>query len=123
MNLVVPTLLILCLSMDIDMILLGDLIQYWTNGLFHSPLHRVVNPSILPSSSSVFTAVEENAANQSSDEYSRQSIVFFSGPLDDCMVEPLAWLPQEEPKPPILFPSIRSKDHLLMKINRTNDTK
>ena len=48
----------------------GDLIPVWTNGAFHSALHRVV-------------ATEETRAHQ------RLSIVFFTGPSDDTLVTPI----------------------------------
>jgi hypothetical protein len=58
---------------------------------------------------------------------SRQAIVFFTGPLENCLIESLDAAvmrnvdkdSEEELK---AYPPIRSGDHLLMKLNRTNLT-
>lgn len=61
----------------------------------------------------------------------RQSIVFFTGPLDECIIRPLdlpslvtaATVSGEdggEPGLKVNYDPIRSLDHLLMKLNRTN---
>ena len=110
--------------MTVSSTFIGDLIQHWTNGQWHSPLHRVVNPtSTLLLLEDTNQKKESNAmVEKSAHDYSRQALVFFTGPLDDCMVEPLAWLSTNESKQsiPLLYPPIRSYDHLLMKLNRTN---
>jgi isopenicillin N synthase-like dioxygenase len=86
----------------------GDLIQRWTNDRWHSPLHRVVN------------AQDGRGAGRS-----RQALVFFTGPLEQCLIEPFAECckrnendgDSEESR---RYPSILAGDHLLMKLNRTN---
>lgn len=85
----------------------GDLMQRWTNDRWHSPLHRVVSPP-----------------NQSKMPVPRQAIVFFSGPLSDVEVSPLpvsqtGSSPTDSPEPP-RYPPIRSGEHLLLKITRSN---
>jgi hypothetical protein len=63
----------------------------------------------------------------------RQSIVFFTGPLDECIIRPLdlpslvtATVSGEDEGEPggstlkVNYDPIRSLDHLLMKLNRTN---
>lgn len=55
----------------------------------------------------------------SSKNLSRYSLVFFTGPLDECLIESIDECISEtssEKK----YPPIKSHDHLLMKLNRTN---
>ena len=68
----------------------GDLIKRWTGDIFHSTLHRV-----------------RKVANNDSD---RLSIVFFSGPNDDTMVEAINGK----------YPPIRAGDHLRDKLAKSN---
>ncbi|KAJ1430246.1 hypothetical protein B484DRAFT_448980 [Ochromonadaceae sp. CCMP2298] len=100
----------------------GDLFQRWTNDRWHSPLHRVVTQRM---DTGADTGAEGKAEAEAGEVVSipslpRQSIVFFTGPLEDCTIEVLD-LPGE-PKQGPKYPPIRSGDHLLMKLNRTNDT-
>lgn len=63
-------------------------------------------------------------AEPAAGQFSRQSIVFFSGPLENCVIEcidPALMKPEvvgdrRERK----YAPIRSGDHLLLKLNRTN---
>ena len=120
----------------------GDLIQRWTNDYWHSPLHRVVTASATTSTAnnSTTTVSEDStltnhtAADNTattdipvevapSSVLSRQAIVFFTGPLEDCVINSLdpalmrnvSWNSAMKKYPPI-----RSGDHLLQKINKTN---
>ena len=52
---------------------LGDLMQFWTQGVWHSPLHRVI----------------KTAARQESSSSDFVSIVFFAGPHADTKLLPL----------------------------------
>lgn len=92
------------------MLFAGDLIQRWTNDLWHSPLHRVVTASAMvpldddgrdhqvegsagagagtgncPSVDTERPAADLDTGS-SAGSLSRQAIVFFSGPLEDSMV-------------------------------------
>lgn len=94
-------------SLNVLVVNVGDLMQRWTNDRWHSPLHRVVSP-----------------ANQSNMPVPRQAIVFFSGPLSDVEVSPLAvsqtaLIPTVDAEAP-RYPPIRSGEHLLLKIARSN---
>ena len=119
-------------------IFLGDFIQRWTNDIWHSPLHRVVTATIaqhitLPdptatdaneTSPTHADAQNENSGNAG--RFARQSIVFFSGPLEHCLIE---CIDPALMKPEVVgdmrvrrYAPIRSGDHLLMKLNRTNSS-
>jgi len=57
-------------------------------------------------------------------QFARQSIVFFTGPLENCVIE---CIDPALMKPAIVgdtrnrkYAPIRSGDHLLLKLNRTN---
>ncbi|QPG96805.1 hypothetical protein C2857_005299 [Epichloe festucae Fl1] len=72
---------------------IGDLLSYWTNGLFRSTVHRVV-----------FPAGEDGASNSVSGETSdqpRYSIAYFCHPMETALLEPVpsdrikAFVPQE----------------------------
>ena len=66
----------------------GNLIQFWTNGLWRSNLHRVVNPSPCEA------------------ELSRLSIIFFTGPNQDAVVEPLEKCVQHTGEKPLYEPVV-----------------
>jgi len=124
-------------------IFLGDFIQRWTNDIWHSPLHRVVTATIapnhsanasLPDNTSVATASEtlsttnvvHNDGSGDAGRVARQSIVFFSGPLEHCVIE---CIDPALMKPEVVgdmrvrkYAPIRSGDHLMMKLNRTNNS-
>jgi hypothetical protein len=58
---------------------------------------------------------------------SRQAIVFFTGPLENCMIQSLDAAVMRSVEGDGLgqlkaYPPIRSGDHLLMKLNKTNLT-
>lgn len=94
-------------SLNVLVVNVGDLMQRWTNDRWHSPLHRVVSP-----------------ANQSTMPVPRQAIVFFSGPLSEVEVSPLSLSqtgsnPTADAEAP-RYPPIRSGEHLLLKIARSN---
>ena len=113
----------------------GDLIQRWTNDYWHSPLHRVVTASATTSTATTVsedsTPTDHTTADNTdipvevapSSVLSRQAIVFFTGPLEDCVINSLdpalmrnvSWNSTMRKYPPI-----RSGDHLLQKINKTN---
>ncbi|KHO01486.1 Oxoglutarate/iron-dependent oxygenase [Metarhizium album ARSEF 1941] len=57
---------------------IGDLLSYWTNGLFRSTVHRVVFP----------TNGADGVDGESSSE-PRYSIAFFCQPMDDVLLEPV----------------------------------
>lgn len=117
----------------------GDVIQRWTNDRWHSPLHRVVGnrrhiPRSLPSNSSsinsgdgffskaaeeVSTALKGGAIAK--DFSSRWTLVFFSGPLADNIVQVLDCpAVMSQPDRPAKYEPIRSGDYLMMKLNKTN---
>lgn len=112
----------------------GDVIQRWTNDRWHSPLHRVVGnrrhiPRSLPSNcgDGFFSkaAEEVSAALKSgaitTDFSSRWTLVFFSGPLADNIVQVLDCpAVMSQPDRPAKYEPIRSGDYLMMKLNKTN---
>jgi isopenicillin N synthase-like dioxygenase len=75
---------------------IGDLMQQWTNDLWTSTMHRVVNPSI-----------------DSEDNKDRLSIVFFHQPNYDAMVECLPSCQSRDE--PAKYEPISSGDHLRSK--------
>jgi len=78
----------------------GDLIQRWSNDRWISSYHRVNNPEV-----------------GSEDYYrSRISLVFFSGPHNERLIEPI--LTSENPVP--LYEPILAGEHLLEKLMRSN---
>ena len=70
----------------------GDLLERWTNGVFRSTSHRVVNP-------------EGPAAARA-----RYSLVFFYSPDPDALIACLG--PCQSAERPARFPPILSRDHM-----------
>lgn len=66
----------------------------------------------------------EEADAQPASIASRQAIVFFTGPLEDCLIESLDPAVMRNVDKSQLtdhrYPPIRSGDHLRMKLDRTN---
>ena len=87
----------------------GDLIQRWTNDIWKSTLHRVINSKATPVDSNVLDLDEPNNRN-------RDSIVFFSGPSEEVIVEVLDLPVLGKPK----YEPIASGDHLRLKLARSN---
>lgn len=83
------------MNMNCLIVNVGDLFQRWTNDRWPSPIHRVTRPSC---------PVE------------RQAIVFFSGPLSLCEIEPILTNEHETSR----YSPIRCGDHLQMKLQRSN---
>jgi len=78
----------------------GDLIQVWTNDQWRSPPHRVVNPP----------------PNQMG--RGRLSLVFFTGPADETIVEALpGCYGDDRPKQ---YAPVKAQDHLVSKLQRSN---
>lgn len=73
----------------------GDLIERWSNGMFRSTLHRVVNP--------------EGPA-MARDRY---SVVLFHGPNPDAVITCLE--PCQSPERPARYPPITAGEHVLAK--------
>lgn len=100
----------------------GDLIQRWTNDRWHSPLHRVVCSSAT-SSQLHQPGLSNTVPPTVADFVSRQAIVFFTGPIEDHVIEVLECCRSgDDEAVQRKYPPIRSGDHLLMKLNRTNLT-
>ena len=78
----------------------GDLLQVWTNDRWRSAPHRVVNPP--PGSA----------------PRPRLSLVFFTGPADDTVVEPLPNC--HGPEAPKKYEPVSAREHLLRKLGRSN---
>ena len=78
----------------------GDLIERWTNRLFKSTLHRVLGP----------------VRNSSSTAFSRLSVVYFTGPRHDAVIEVLPGMPGEAG----LFPPVTAGEYLMSKLKKTN---
>jgi isopenicillin N synthase-like dioxygenase len=81
----------------------GDLLSRWTNGRWTSNLHRVVNPP---------RDVGRSAR--------RISIVFFTGPNHDAIVECLPTCRSAD-KPP-RYPAVRAWDHFMEKVRASMET-
>lgn len=75
----------------------GDLLQFWTNGIIKSTVHRVVIPE-----------------SRSKD---RLSIVFFVHPVHNTSLE--GWSSKYIPKDKEDKPKITAHEHLLMRLNET----
>eukprot|EP01031_Cornospumella_fuschlensis_P045215 gene45215-55307_t len=95
----------------------GDLIQRWTADRWLSPLHRVVNAQ----------ASTETAETMPIFVPPRLSLVFFTGPLEDAVVRPLASsasLPAPVHTRVLLtedkLTAITAGEHLREKLSRTN---
>ena len=102
----------------------GDLISRWTNGLWKSNVHRVVNPPPLPlvrqseSSGSDGGEGGEGGTSETVLVPSRYSVVFFTGPRDDTVITPLPTC--VTPTNPSRYSDITAGAHLQMKLQRTN---
>jgi len=79
----------------------GDLIQHWTNGLWRSNLHRVVNPPASEASKG------------------RLSMVFFTGPNADTVVAPLEECVRKTGGKRVYKPVV-AQAYLLEKIKQSN---
>ena len=79
----------------------GDLIQHWTNGLWRSNLHRVVNPPPEEASSG------------------RLSMVFFTGPNADTVVAPLEECVRKTGGKRVYEP-VTAHDYLVEKLRQSN---
>lgn len=73
---------------------LGDMLERWTNGLYKSTLHRVVNKT----------------------GHERYSVPFFFEPTYTAVVEPLLFEPDDKPK----YPPTTSGEHLLERLEATH---
>jgi hypothetical protein len=109
------------------------LFQRWTNNYWHSPIHRVVNSTVTHEEVDHHDHPHPATANlnfATSKIRGRQAIVVFTGPLEECVIDPsdvLSRVNNEEQKNLIknanegdLFSPVKTKDYFLMKINRTN---
>lgn len=76
----------------------GDLIQVWSNDVLLSNLHRVANPPL-------------------GDSSSRISLVFFTGPKPDVVVEALPTCCGDRPQ---RYPPITAGEHLAKKLAASN---
>mmetsp|Transcript_121876 Transcript_121876/g.389768 ORF Transcript_121876/g.389768 Transcript_121876/m.389768 type:complete len:93 (-) Transcript_121876:32-310(-) len=77
----------------------GDLIQIWTNDVFLSNTHRVLNPP-------------------PGDRSDRISMVFFTGPSRDTLVQALPTC--HGPDRPARYSAIKSGEHLTRKLSASN---
>jgi isopenicillin N synthase-like dioxygenase len=99
----------------------GDLFQRWTNDRWRSALHRVIHLKLesgKPEQEGKKQSEEERRAVLSSYNLSRYSIVFFTGPLEECVIESIENISGSGEKKK--YPPIKGGEHLLMKLNRTN---
>jgi isopenicillin N synthase-like dioxygenase len=80
----------------------ADLIEVWTSGLFKSPIHRVVMPEHEPLRS----------------HKPRLSLVFFTGPSNDSLIEPIYVSNQSSERK--AYQPVVAGDHLRMKIRNSN---
>ena len=77
---------------------IGDLYERWTNKRWTSTLHRVSNPP----------------KDSEASKRSRRSMVFFTGPTFDAVIEPIRTCVDTDH--PSLFKPISAQEHLLLKI-------
>ena len=97
----------------------GDLISRWTNGVWKSNTHRVVNPPARPLACA---GQEDEGGNQDGGGNeggsvlvpSRYSVVFFTGPRHDTVITPLPTCVTASN--PSRFPEITAGEHLQMKL-------
>jgi len=82
---------------------IGDLVSRWTNGRWRSTLHRVVNPPR-----------DAHASTR------RLSLVFFSGPNDDAIIECLPTC--QGPDRPVLYPPVVARDYIRAKLDSSMPT-
>jgi len=87
----------------------GDLWEVWTDDRWHSGLHRVTGAGARLDGS----AAETNSLNADSIP-ARQSLVYFTGPLDEALIEPLPGVGKGTRK------AVTAGDHLRMKLGITN---
>jgi len=78
----------------------GDLIQVWTNDRWRSPPHRVITPP------------------EGTPPQARLSLVFFTGPADDTMIEALPGT--HDITRPMRYEPILSGEHLMRKLTASN---
>ncbi|KAG6008053.1 hypothetical protein E4U21_005066 [Claviceps maximensis] len=107
---------------------IGDLLSYWTNGLFRSTVHRVVFPK-----------GEGNGGDEDSamSALPRYSIAYFCHPMDGALLEPVpservrAFVPQresedagteEEINPYARRKVLTAGEHLLMRLKESYGT-
>lgn len=97
---------------------IGDLLSYWTNGLFRSTVHRVVFP----------TNRAEGVEGESSTD-PRYSIAFFCHPMDDVLLEPVpservrGFVEEGVVKNPYAERKVLTAgEHLLMRLRETYGT-
>lgn len=87
---------------DMFVVNIGDLFSQWTNDRWKATMHRVSTPAPhMPASST-----------------SRLSMVFFTGPHDTALIEPLPCCVDEDH--PSLYAPILAGDHLRAKIQASN---
>lgn len=79
---------------------IGDLIARWTNDRWRSTLHRVVNP---PRDGAIATR--------------RLSLVFFSGPNDDALIECLPTCMSDAN--PAKYGPVIARQYILSKLDRS----
>lgn len=82
---------------------IGDLVSRWTNGRWRSTLHRVVNPPR-----------DTHASTR------RLSLVFFSGPNDDAIIECLPTC--QGPGRPAQYPPVVARDYIRAKLDSSMPT-
>lgn len=97
---------------------IGDLLSYWTNGLFRSTVHRVV-----------FPRGEEERGEMSA--MPRYSIAYFCHPMDEALLEAVpservrAFVPRDvqgmeaETNPYAQRKVLTAGDHLLMRLKES----
>ena len=103
----------------------GDLIQRWTNDYWLSPIHRVVAKPVItkvvpPSGDDTETSNRSSEMDLRVEIPGRQAIVFFTGPLEDCIVEVLPLPHIQQHRGGAVYPPVRSGDWLQMKLNKIN---
>jgi hypothetical protein len=95
----------------------GDFLQRWTNDRWISPIHRVVGKPILVAGNP--TIETESAPKLGDIDLSRKSIVFFSGPIKDVLIETVLSTHQDGSIEKLKYPPIKAGEHLRMKLNQT----
>lgn len=98
----------------------GDFLQRWTNDHWISPVHRVVGQPSLDTADILDTKVVDKKIPKLAEiNLSRKSIVFFSGPVKDVLIDTIVTVGLNGENLTPKYEPIKAGDHLKMKLSQT----